>query len=422
MRLLERLLGSSPAGRRPSSAARSRQPSRQVGIVGTFDVENYGDLLFPLIARAMLERRLGPVDMVAFSPNARSAPTWPYDVRTVLDLPEALPSLSALLVGGGQIIRFDHGYPIPVDPRVHTPIDYWLTPALLAALAGKPVIWNAIGAWTGSPPAPWYDDTLRAVLSASHLVGLRDEASREHLAAIAPQARLRFVPDTAFSLARLWPLAEESAGFLAWRRALGVRGPYVVVQADTRIGPSRPAIDALVAGLGVETGVLLPVCRCHGDSSDGLPPLPCRHTARSDWPAPLLLGEIIGRATAVVASSLHACITAIAYGVPVVRVPSFNVADRKFALLDGFAGVAGIGRADAVAAVLARGRRRGRGPEPRAVEHADRLERYWDEVAAGVLAPQRPASGGCGATLLRWAADMLPTLETAGQKGGGSGP
>ncbi|MFM8702607.1 MAG: polysaccharide pyruvyl transferase family protein [Planctomycetia bacterium] len=256
MRLLERLLGSIPTGRRPSSAARSRQPSRQVGIVGTFDVENYGDLLFPLIARAMLERRLGPVDMVAFSPNARSAPTWPYDVRTVLDLPEALPSLSALLVGGGQIIRFDHGYPIPVDPRVHTPIDYWLTPALLAALAGKPVIWNAIGAWTGSPPAPWYDDTLRAVLSASHLVGLRDEASREHLAAIAPQARLRFVPDTAFSLARLWPLAEESAGFLAWRRALGVRGPDVVVQADTRIDRRPRGGDGrAAAGLPVPRGL-----------------------------------------------------------------------------------------------------------------------------------------------------------------------
>jgi lipopolysaccharide transport system ATP-binding protein len=391
-----------------------------VGIVGTFDVENYGDLLFPLIARAMLERRLGPVDMVAFSPNARSAAAWPYDVRTVLDLPEVLPSLSALLIGGGQIIRFDRGYNVPTDPRVRTPIDYWLTPALLGTLAGKPVIWNAIGAWTGSPPAPWYHDTLRAVFSASHLVGLRDEASREHLAAIAPQAHLSLVPDTAFSLARLWPLAEESVGFVAWRQSLGIHGPYVVVQADTRIGPSRPAIDALVAGLGVETAVLLPVCRCHGDSSDGLPPLPCRHTARSDWPAPVLLGEIIGRSTAVVASSLHACITAIAYGVPVVRVPSFNVADRKFALLDGFAGVADIDRAAAVAAVLGRGR--GRGPEPRAVEHAARLERYWDEVAARVLAPQQPESAGCGATMLRWAADMLPALEAAGQKRNGSGP
>lgn len=29
----------------------------QVGVVGTFDVENYGDLLFPLIAREELAER-----------------------------------------------------------------------------------------------------------------------------------------------------------------------------------------------------------------------------------------------------------------------------------------------------------------------------------------------------------------------------
>jgi hypothetical protein len=57
------------------------------------------------------------------------------------------------------------------------------------------------------------------------------------------------------------------------------------------------------------------------------------------------------------------CVTAISYGVPVVRVPSFNVADRKFEMLDGFAGVAGIDRPDAVAAVL----RRRRGPEASAI-------------------------------------------------------
>ena len=89
--------------------------------------------------------------------------------------------------------------------------------------------------------------------------------------------------------------------------------------------------------------VLLPVCRCHGDDSNGLPPLPSGRTVRSEWPAPRLLAEIIGRSAAVVASSLHACITAISYGVPVVRVPSFNAADRKFEILDGFEGVAGCG-------------------------------------------------------------------------------
>lgn len=415
MRLLRRLLGQSRGRRSEGTVVDALPPpSRRVGIVGTFDVENYGDLLFPLMAQAALEKRLESSAVVPFSPNQRSASAWPYDVHSTLDLPDRLSTLSALLIGGGQIIRFDTGYPIAADPRVRLPIDYWLTPAALGALAGKPVFWNAIGAWTGSPSAPWYDELVNATLAASHFVGLRDEASREHLAALAPSADLQILPDTVFSIARLWPLDRESPDFVAWRESLKVRGPYVVVQADHRLGPSRPAIDALVMSLGVKTAVLLPVCRCHGDSSDGIPPLPCDDTARSGWPAPRLLSEIIGRSTAVVASSLHACITAIGYGVPVVRVPSFNVADRKFEMLDGFDGVAHIDSPDAVAAVLGRVR----GPEPRAIAYADRLEAYWDRVADVVRHPQRHEASCSRSRLLRWAAGMIPAMEAAGRAGG----
>jgi hypothetical protein len=407
MRAPKRFFGKRP--RDSQQGGGGRTSPRRVGIVGTFDVENYGDLLFPLVAQAALERRLESVEVVPFSPNQRSAPEWPYDVHPTLDLPDSLPSLSALLIGGGQLIRFDTGYPIPTDPRVHLPIDYWLTPAVLGVLAGKPVIWNAIGAWTGSPTAPWYDEVVRATLVASSFVGLRDEASRAHLAAVAPAVDLRILPDTVFSIARLWPLDRESPDFVTWRESLNVRGPYVVVQADQRIGPSWPAIDAMVASLGVQTTVLLPVCRCHGDESDGLPPLPTVHTARSEWPAPRLLSEIIGRSTAVVASSLHACITAISYGVPVVRVPSFNVADRKFEMLDSFASVAGIDRPDAVAAVL----RRRRGPEGSAIAFADQLDAYWDHVVDIVLHPQRHDAGRSMATMLRWTASVFPAVEAA---------
>lgn len=386
-----------------------REPPRRVGIVGTFDVENYGDLLFPMIAQASLARRLESVEVVPFSPNHRSAPVWPYDVRSTLDLPDWIPSLAAVLIGGGQLIRFDSGYPVPADSRVRLPIDYWLTPAVLGALAGKPVFWNAIGVWTGSPPAPRYDELVAATLEASQFVGLRDEASRGHLALVAPAAELQILPDTAFSIARLWPLAEESPEFVAWRASHDIRGRYVVLQADRRFDRSRPAIGSLIASMGVETAVLLPVCRCHGDASDGLPPLPCGRTARSAWPSPRLLSEIIGRSAAVVASSLHACITAISYGVPVVRVPSFNAADRKFEMLEGFDGVACIERPDAVAAVLGRGVVR----ETRAIEYADRLDRYWDQVARALLDPQSLDSRRSISRLLRWAGHAISAVETA---------
>ena len=80
-------------------AVQSRGTAR-VAIVGTFDVENYGDLLFPLLAEDALQRRLGEVELVPVSYHRRSPPDWPYAVTPVADLPALAPALDALLVGG----------------------------------------------------------------------------------------------------------------------------------------------------------------------------------------------------------------------------------------------------------------------------------------------------------------------------------
>ena len=79
----------------------------QVGLVGTLDVDNYGDQLFPLIAEAELEDRLGQVQLHRFSYHAKTAAAWPYEVTSVTELPRLAASLDGLLVGGGFLVRFD---------------------------------------------------------------------------------------------------------------------------------------------------------------------------------------------------------------------------------------------------------------------------------------------------------------------------
>ncbi len=131
-----------------------------VGMAGTFDIENYGDLLFPLIAAEALQRRDPRIRVVPYALNGKSDPSWPFQVRPLEQLPASVSRLSAMLIGGGQIVRFDKAYPVSVPTHVDVPIAYWLVPAVLAATAGTPVIWNAVGVWTGSPRAPWNDDLL----------------------------------------------------------------------------------------------------------------------------------------------------------------------------------------------------------------------------------------------------------------------
>src|SRR5258706_15521297 len=94
----------------------------EIGICGTFDVANYGDLLFPLIAESELTERLGPINLPRFSYHSRTPPEWPFEVTSVTPLPQMIHPLDGLLIGGGHPIRFDkEGAPGGVAPT--TPIN-----------------------------------------------------------------------------------------------------------------------------------------------------------------------------------------------------------------------------------------------------------------------------------------------------------
>ncbi len=378
-----------------STPGKTAQRTIRVGFAGTFDVENYGDLLFPVIAQAALGARDPRIEVVPISPNGKSSGSWPFAVQPAERLPELIPELDAMMIGGGQIVRFDKSYPVSVPPNSSIPICYWLMPAAMAAMAGKPVVWNGVGVWTDSPIAPWYFDLFRYALMASRSIGVRDEASLAYLEKVAPAAEITLVPDTAFSLSKIWPLAAETDDFAAWRASLGLRGPYAVVQATAAMEPYRAVIDAALQAKGGLTAVVLPICWCHGDRTLSFSALDARTHASEAWLPARLISEIIGRSTLVITSSLHASITGLVYGVPVIRVPASQVpADRKFELLQGYEGIVEVsGNAAAVSRLL----NRNHGVERAVVETIARVERHWDDVA-GMISGTRPSQQDPGMT------------------------
>ena len=155
----------------------------QIGLCGTFDVENYGDLLFPLIAEAELTERLGTVKLHRFSYHARTPPNWPYTVTSVTEFPRMAAILDGVLIGGGFIIRFDKevapGYS-PPTPEIHHPTGYWLTPALIALQHGIPLIWNVPGMDCNDIPG-WAEPLMQLALAHSRYIRVRDEPSRAAL-------------------------------------------------------------------------------------------------------------------------------------------------------------------------------------------------------------------------------------------------
>jgi lipopolysaccharide transport system ATP-binding protein len=309
----------------------------QVGLVGTFDVENYGDLLFPLIAEAELKERLGEIEIRCFSYGARTEDRWPFPVTSVTELPRLAAGLDGLLVGGGFLVRFDKGvapgYGPP--PGIHHPTGYWLSPVLIAHQHGVPVLWNAPGVDYENLPS-WADPLMELAFSSSSYIAVRDEPSRAALTRFVDRDRIDVVPDTAFGLGCRGgaPPTSELDGLRHLREAVGLTGPYIIIQGVRNLGNCQRFLKRHADRLRGYRLLALAIGPVNRDDTAVLDPgLPGLVTLPS-WPPPLVLAELIRQAEAVIGPSYHMAITALTAGVPVFS--PVDLGSGKFPGLMGF--------------------------------------------------------------------------------------
>lgn len=354
----------------------------QIGIFGTFDVKNYGDLLFPLIAEFELRKRLVAVKIHPFSYHAKTSSNWIYKVNALADLPALASDLDGALIGGGHIIRFDKyvapGYG-PPTPDIHHPTGYWLVPILTALQYGIPVIWNSAGVYGEIPE--WAKPLLNLALEQSDYIAVRDEWAKELLEQFAPTlcSGVDVKPDTAFAIASLFPCNKPSADYLHLRESLGLTRPYIIIQATSGLDSfgnlvrDNPQFFSNYQIVAISTA---PVC---GDSPAFLEKHLKDFISLQEWPSPALMAELIHGAEAVVGVSLHLSITALAYGVPVFR--PINLANRKFSVLSKFDSVYQFENQQPISLEWFSARL-GRKNISGAVSVAlDQLKVYWDHVA-----------------------------------------
>ena len=352
-----------------------------IGMCGTFDVENYGDLIFPLIAEAELSRRLGKLDLQRFSYNAKTPPDWPFSTHSVTELPMLAAGLDGMIVGGGDLIRFDKmiapGYVPPAG--IHHPSGYWLTPMLIALQHGIPVIWNAPGAYGLVPE--WARPLMELAIDSSSYVSVRNEDSRQALIPYAKNREIHLVPDTVFGIAALVDVRHPSTGYERLCESLGLRAPYILIQAVPELEAVPRMIRKHAHAFRDYQVMVLPIGPALGENSaiftDDLP-----DAIRPDaWPEPLLLAELIAHASVVVGSSLHLAISALAFGVPVIR-PAANAFGGKFGILVGLDKVFTFEAADELdpawfLSKITRGELSPAIPEMRKL-----LSDHWDRIAA----------------------------------------
>ncbi|MEK7832704.1 MAG: polysaccharide pyruvyl transferase family protein, partial [Acidobacteriota bacterium] len=278
----------------------------QIGIFGTFDVENYGDLLFPLIAEFELSLRLGPIKLRRFSYWEKATADWPYQVTSLTELPALADSLDGVLIGGGQIIRFDKAVAddyAPPTPEIHHPTGYWLTPILVAMQRGIPVAWNAPGVNQEIPD--WAESLMKLSVTHSDYVVVRDEHAQQKLARFSPQSEIAIVPDTAFGISRLIKHHGHSPELAHLRTALAIDRPYLIVQAIKEMKGFVRMVRDYPQLFGNYQLIALPIGPVLGDDATllkkELPEIICL----PQWPNPLLMAELIAGATAAIGISLH---------------------------------------------------------------------------------------------------------------------
>jgi lipopolysaccharide transport system ATP-binding protein len=310
-----------------------------LGVWGTFDVENYGDHLFPRVAAHELARRLEAVTVRAYSPLGWLHPTRmdggepaePLGPWHEARLDELAAELDCVLIGGGEIIHTRDELLAPAygisaaDMRALTPSRYFIEGLGPEREERCPVLWHAVG--VPFDPIPEDAARMRAALATRPYVAVRDDLSRARLLAAGVDAEVAVVPDSAFLAPRILapPLLRKRREYLQAMGWYPADGNAMVVQGNRDLVGFAPDLAAVCVRLRAEHPdlrvVLAPTGVCHGDdelASDLFDRL--RGAGQRDvFRLPREVGvedlaAAISGAGVFVGSSLHGCITALAFG------------------------------------------------------------------------------------------------------------
>jgi hypothetical protein len=319
---------------------------RTVAVFGTFDVENYGDLLFPLAAR----RRLSDIADVEFVSPLGNDDLWSDCIRarTTNELISGGTAVDGVLIGGGHVIHGPTGDFTPYNQfsasLVHAYPDIWFGAAYVAAMRECPLLFNAPGVSPVVGKTP-FAEFLRLVIDLSEYVNARDAAGAAILRAVAPNASISITPDTALDVAQLWSSTElcdaYRGAFLSRGRSVPKRTLAVHVRKTslpTKCGPIGRLLDQ-VAAQTETVPIILSFGRCHDDGGA------VREIAKGMRCEPLVLDRpssllevtaCLAQSVAYLGSSFHGCLVASAFERPsqlVVRRPQAKHVESSDVLL-----------------------------------------------------------------------------------------
>ena len=297
----------------------------RIAQVGTFDVENFGDLLFP----TMIEFKYSDCEIDLYSPVGNAAKPFEPDryVYTVTDLDErcAQYGYDAILIGGGDLLRVDKNVSVDYESSYATVINIWQIPILVAEKYGIPVLLNA-------PGVPFEfcgmeQRLVKLLLSSVSYLSVRDERSARFLEQCGLVDIVR-VPDTVLLISQCFG-TDEMAGVrnvLVQNGVLPDWDRYLVVQHNTQNMEDVSQFQQILQTLTKEDGyrvLLMPIGYVHGDE------LFMRQLVDEQNPhifyceaklTPKQMCAVLAGSVGYIGTSMHGAIVTWSYRKPIVSV------------------------------------------------------------------------------------------------------
>ena len=313
----------------------------RVAVVGTFDVDNYGDHLFPRIAVAELSRRISGAAIDCYAPfglrhPARFSggpPILPLGPWTADRLDRFAAAYDAVVVGGGELLHLNDPLLAGFYGVERAEVDLvqpsrWFLEGLEAGReVDCPVLWHAIGV-----PYDLDDrqaERVRAALAHRSPPVVRDHRSRDRLLAAGVAPPVIVAPDSGLLVDRI----VDPFDLDRRRRRMAIPVDSLVVQGCDLLMPWAGEIAAAVVGIAEAHGLeltLIETGRCRGDGpfADAVSSaLGDRRHRRVPADAGLEdVAAVLASAALFVGSSLHGAITALVHGRPFVLV---NLGDES---------------------------------------------------------------------------------------------
>jgi len=326
-----------------------------IGHFAASDRENYGDLLYPVIIRKMLESRGCTEEIRYFSFLDGPAPgDSGYAITCIQELLNAETALlSSLIIGGGDILRTDtttlaSHYKYIYRQRIGHPILHWFgekylkRPTVVDKFLQRYMSYCAPGpflldkrdfpgigaAYYCSCGAPLdfsveEKGRVRDVLENAAFLSVRDRQSRDKLQAAGVTREIHAVPDLIMTLSDYFdPATERSKG----QRLLTLFGvdtgkKIVTFQCMPHAGEPMEEIVAQLSRYRERADVeivLLPLGYCHSDDRF------LKRLSRESGGIFRYIGvrsifdmlSVLAASDLFIGTSMHGNITALSYGIP----------------------------------------------------------------------------------------------------------